>query len=104
MKGILNMKALNSRVILSFIIITIIATTVYLNALKNGFQYDDEQDIVRNTFLEKWENIPRFFTSFQFYRDEILRTDHYRPLVYVSYAVNKIVGGNNPFGYHAVNL
>src|SRR3990172_9889919 len=88
----------------AFIIIAGIAGTVYLNALNNGFHYDDEHDIVKNTYLEKWENVPRFFTSFQFYRDKILSTDHYRPLVYVSYALNKIVGGDNPYGYHVVNL
>lgn len=104
MNNKLNINILNSKVILPFIIIAAIAGTVYLNALNNGFHYDDEHDIVTNTFLEKWENIPRFFTSTQFYKDKILSADHYRPLVYMSYALNKIAGGNNSFGYHLVNL
>ncbi|HZX47878.1 MAG TPA: tetratricopeptide repeat protein [Nitrospirota bacterium] len=100
----LKIKMLNHKVLLPFIIIAAISGIVYLNSLHNGFQYDDEPDIVKNTFLGKWENIPRFFTSVQFYRDEVLRTDHYRPLLYVTYSLNKIAGGNNPFGYHVVNL
>ncbi len=87
-----------------FLVIAFLSILVYCNALNNAFQYDDEPDIVKNTFLEKWENIPRFFTSFQFYRDENLRTDHYRPLLYLTYSLNKIAGGDNPFGYHVVNL
>src|SRR3972149_2361508 len=103
-EGDLWVRTLKSRVILPLIFIAAIAASVYLNSLHNSFHYDDEHDIVKNTFLEKWENIPSFFTSFQFYRDEILRTDHYRPLLYLTYSLNKIMGGNNPFGYHVVNL
>src|SRR3989304_2462976 len=90
--------------LISFLLIASLSIIVYINALDNGFHYDDEHDIVANSFIEKWENIPLFFTGTQFYRDEIIRTDHYRPLVYVTYALNKISGGNNPFGYHVVNL
>src|SRR3972149_2441043 len=89
---------------ISFLLIASLSIIVYINALDNTFHYDDEHDIVANSFIEKWENIPLFFTGTQFYRDEIIRTDHYRPLVYVTYALNKITGGNNPFGYHVVNL
>src|SRR4030067_1196946 len=90
--------------LISFLLIASLSIIVYFNALDNGFHYDDEHDIVSNSFLKEWGNIPLFFTGGRFYRDEILRTDHYRPLVYVTYALNKITGGNNPFGYHVVNL
>src|SRR3972149_5742099 len=98
------MKILSNNNLRVLILLLLVSGIVYLNSLHNGFQYDDEPDIVKNTFLGKWENIPRFFTSVQFYRDEVLRTDHYRPLLYVTYSLNKIAGGNNPFGYHVVNL
>ncbi len=104
MRSIWNIKSFNVKFILPLIIITVVSAVVYLNSLNNEFQYDDEPDIVRNTYLEKPENIPRFFIGVQFYRDEIQRTDHYRPLLYLTYSLNKIAGGNNPFGYHLVNL
>src|SRR3990172_11142768 len=90
--------------LISFLLIASLSIIVYFNALDNGFHYDDEHDIVSNSFLKEWGNIPLFFTGARFYRDETLRTDHYRPLVYVTYAINKIAGGNNPLGYHIVNL
>ncbi len=93
----------NRRFILYFVI-AFLSIIVYINALDNGFHYDDEHDIVTNSFLGKWENIPLLFSSAQFYQDKIISTDHYRPVVYVTYAFNKIIGGNNPFGYHVVNL
>ncbi len=97
-------KTGGNRQYIPYLIIAVLSILVYFNALNNAFQYDDEPDIVKNTFLGKWENIPRFFTSVQFYSDEVLRTDHYRPLLYLTYSLNKIAGGNNPFGYHVVNL
>src|SRR3972149_4083557 len=80
--------------LISFLLIASLSIIVYFNALDNGFHYDDEHDIVSNSFLKEWGNIPLFFTGGRFYRDEILRTDHYRPLVYVTYALTKITGVN----------
>src|SRR3990172_9204387 len=90
--------------LISFLVVTLLSIIVYINALDNGFHYDDEHYIVVNPFLEKLENVPYLFTTPRFYSDDRAFTAHYRPLVYVSYALNKITGGNNPFGYHVVNL
>ena len=90
--------------LVSMFIIAGVTAMVYLNALDNGFHYDDEHYIQNNQFLERWENVPAMFTTTRFYSDDQLFTGHYRPLVYVTYAVNKISGGNNPVGYHVVNL
>ena len=94
----------SNRRFLLYFVIALSAIIVYINSLDNAFHYDDEHDIVANAFLEKWENIPLLFTSSRFYKDDIIRADHYRPVVYVTYALNKITGGNSPFGYHVVNL
>ncbi|OGW41846.1 MAG: hypothetical protein A2132_05720 [Nitrospirae bacterium RBG_16_43_11] len=90
--------------LISMFIIAGLIAIVYLNALDNGFHYDDEHYIQNNQFLERWENVPAMFTTTRFYSDDQLFTGHYRPLVYVTYAVNKILGGNNPVGYHVINL
>src|SRR3989304_1494933 len=90
--------------LISFLLIASLSIIVYFNAFDNGFHYDDEHYIVINPFLEKLENVPYLFTTPRFYSDDRAFTAHYRPLVYVSYALNKITGGNNPFGYHVVNL
>ena len=77
---------------MTFLLIGFISVIVYANTIHNGFHYDDEHDIVKNTFLEKWENVPHFFTSFKFYGDEIINAGHYRPLVYFTYTLNKYEG------------
>src|SRR3972149_6300113 len=90
--------------IISLLLIIGISVIVYSNTLDNGFHYDDEHYIVVNPFLEKWENIPALFFTPRFYSDDKIFTGHYRPLLYVTYALNKVLGGNNPAGYHLVNL
>src|SRR3972149_8187726 len=90
--------------LVSFLLIVSLSIIVYINAFDNGFHYDDEHYIVVNPFLEKLENIPYIFTTPRFYSDDRFFTGHYRPLVYVTYALNKLSGGNNPLGYHVVNL
>ena len=88
----------------ALLIVAVLSTIVYLNTLDNGFHYDDEHYIVTNHFLERWGNIPALFTTTRYYSDDIRFTGHYRPLLYVTYALNKVTGGDNPFGYHIVNL
>src|SRR3972149_8771965 len=90
--------------LISFLLIASLSIIVYINALDNGFHYDDEHYIVVNPFLEKLENVPYLFTTPRFYSDDRAFAAHYRPLVYVTYALNKIAGGINPFWYHVVNL
>src|SRR3972149_8457634 len=90
--------------LISFLLIASLSIIVYLNALDNGFHYDDEHYIVFNPFLEKGETIPALFFTPRFYSDDKIFTGHYRPLLYVTYALNKVLGGNNPAGYHVVNL
>lgn len=60
------------------------------------FVYDDLQEIVGNSALETlWPPwVPMFMGG---------GLPH-RPLPYYSFAVNRILGGLDPWGYHAVNL
>jgi len=81
--------------------IVLIAMAVYGTTLKNGFVWDDTFIIVNNPLIEKIGNIPRFFLS----EDTIEETTgYYRPVTYISFALDRSVWGVNPAGFHLTNL
>jgi len=81
--------------------ITIILLAVYGNTLNHGFVWDDTDIIVTNPILEKLGNIPQFFLS----EDKIETTSgYYRPITYVSFALDRAVWGLNPVGFNITNL
>jgi len=74
---------------------------VYGNSLGNGFVWDDADIIADNPMLKQLGNIPRFFLS----EDRIeSATGYYRPMTYVSFAVDRAVWGLNPVGFNITNL
>jgi Flp pilus assembly protein TadD len=70
-----------------------LAALVYVNALDNPFVYDDHDTVVANPSLVDPSNI-RF----------VLTHSPFRPLVNVSYAVDRTVWGADPFGFHLTNV
>ncbi|GAM08030.1 transmembrane and TPR repeat-containing protein F38B6.6 [Geobacter sp. OR-1] len=82
-----------------FLIILIAA--LYGSTLSHGFVWDDAFIIVNNPLLEKLSNIPQFFLSEDTIEDS---TGYYRPVTYISFALDRAVWGGNPTGYHITNL
>ena len=70
-----------------------LAVAVYVNALQNPFVYDDFRLIVENpSILNPWD------------LESVMVRDITRPLVNVSYAVDTMIWGRIPLGYHVTNL
>jgi len=84
---------------LAFISIMILA--VYGNTLNHRLVWDDVNIIVDNPLLGKLSNIPMFFLSEDRFGDP---TGYYRPVTYVSFAIDRAVWGLNPVGYNITNL
>ena len=65
--------------------------SLYLNTLGHGFVFDDRSLILQNPLVQNldWGRI---------------LTSGYRPVRTFTLALNFAVGGENPFGYHLVNL
>jgi tetratricopeptide (TPR) repeat protein len=82
-----------------FIIILIAA--VYGTTLNHGFVWDDTFVIVNNPLLEKLSNIPQFFLSEDTIEES---TGYYRPVTYISFALDRAIWGDNPAGFHFTNL
>ena len=60
---------------------------------------DDRPLILEHPYTKKIADWPAIFTSGHY-----AGSGGYRPLVTLSFAVNYLVGGENPLGYHAVNV
>lgn len=81
--------------------IVILLAALYGATLNHGFVWDDTFIIVNNPLLEKLSNIPQFFLSEDTIEDS---TGYYRPVTYISFALDRAIWGVNPAGFHFTNL
>ena len=84
-----------------YVLITVLLLAVYGNTLKHNFVWDDTDIIVNNPLLENLGNLPSFFLM-----EDIIDTPtgYYRPVTYVSFALDRAIWGLNPVGYNLTNL
>ena len=75
----------------------------YWRAFDYPFQYDDIHSIVENPNLTSLTNLPRYFTDPTLF-SSAPGSSMYRPVLLLSYAINRACGGLNPVGYRWVNL
>lgn len=84
-----------------FGLIILLVVAVYGTTLNHGFVWDDTDIIVNNPLLEKLGNIPQFFLS----EDKVATaTGYYRPMTYISFALDRAIWGLNPLGFNITNL
>ena len=69
------------------------AGAVYVNALRNPFVYDDYHTVVTNTSLERLGDLRA-----------IVLHDVTRPLVNLSYTIDRSLSGASSFGFHLTNV
>ena len=82
-------------------LIVLLVSAVYGNTLNHGFVWDDNDIIVNNPLLEKLGNIPQLFLS----EDKVsISTGYYRPMTYISFALDRAIWGLNPLGFNITNL
>jgi len=78
--------------------LTLLAIALYLNSLRNPFHFDDIPSIVENPYIRDLKDIPLFLKGLE------VRTNWFRVLPTLSFAINYHYHGLNVFGYHLVNL
>ena len=86
----------------AFLIVAVLASGCYLNALSGPFLYDDPGDIVDNTLLRAPHRLPEVFTTPLRVRGN--RRSFYRPITVLTYWIDLRLYGPNPFGFHLENL
>jgi Flp pilus assembly protein TadD len=82
--------------------ILIVAVGLFAQTVGFGWVYDDEIEIVANTYIRSFSHLPEIFSS-TMWMGSGGETHLYRPLPLVTYALNYVVSGLAPWSYHLVN-
>jgi Tfp pilus assembly protein PilF len=90
--------------IIQFIFIIFLSFIVYINTLSNGFVYDDDSQIVENTWIKSTKYIPRIFLTDVWKFSGEATSSYYRPMMHVIYTLNYQIFGLSPWGFHLVNI
>jgi len=83
-------------------IVALVAFLLYLQTVRYDYTYLDDNNLVldQQSLLSKPSSLYEVFSR-SFFNDP---TDqYYRPIVNLSFAVNTLIGGTRPFGFHLVN-
>ena len=89
----------------TFLILILLASLPYLNALANGFVYDDRDQVLENPYIHSFRYIGKIFGSTVWtFQGAQGVTNYYRPLMTFAYLVSYKIFGRIPFGFHLLNL
>jgi protein O-mannosyl-transferase len=75
----------------------------YINILRNGLFFDDEELIYRNEYVTNLYNLPKLYST-NMIAGAGKVSNMYRPFLMTTFALNHAVGGNNPVGYHLFSI
>lgn len=91
---------MKSRVV-PWVLLIFLSATPYLNTLNGSFVYDDAEMVLEN------RNVTGRTTVYQVFFDKQVMTfsgEIYRPLRDISYRIDYLIGGKEPFVYHLSNV
>lgn len=86
-----------------FILLALIVFALYFKSLSFDFVALDDYDLIINKqhILRETKNIPLLFKTNLFMSES---GAYYRPIVMMSFMVDALIGGKNPFVYHLSNV
>ena len=86
------------------LILIIASVFIYSFNLNNELFWDDEEWILRNIFVHEitWDNI-KFWLTNNTLAGVGLKSNYYRPFLFFTFALNYIISGAKPLGYHLVS-
>jgi protein O-mannosyl-transferase len=91
----------------SVVVASILAMTLaaYVETLWYSFVYDDDAQIVRNSYVQYWRHVPHYFIS-QVWAQEFQHAggNYYRPLFLLWLRLNDAWFGLRPAGWHATAI
>lgn len=85
------------------LLILIVGFIAYSNSFHNEFVFDDVQQVVNNTIIRSFNNIPAIFTHNLGYYGGEQEGKFYRPIQTLTYMFDYFLWGLEPFGYHITN-
>jgi tetratricopeptide (TPR) repeat protein len=77
---------------------------VYLNALFNGFVYDDEVLLLQNPLMRDARYIPKIFLSDMWAFHFTGGGNYYRPMFHIFYMSDYYIFGLRPWGFHLTKI
>ncbi len=94
----------NAVPLISISILFLVAFAPYLNALSDGFVYDDNVQVVGNFWIRDIRHVFDVFSANVAGFSTGYATSYYRPLMYVAYMVDYQLFGLHAWGFHLVNI
>jgi tetratricopeptide (TPR) repeat protein len=83
----------------------LLAFALYANTLRNGFVYDDHEQLEHNPYVHSLRFAGKIFSSTVWsFQGEQGVTNYYRPLMTLDYLLCHQLFGELPYGYHLVNV
>jgi tetratricopeptide (TPR) repeat protein len=83
--------------------VALVAVGLYARTLAFGWTFDDQMEVVRNTFVHSWDHLGRILTT-TVWTGSGMETYLYRPLPLLTYVLNHAVSGLEAWSYHLVNI
>ena len=83
--------------------VVLLSIAVYVDALRNGFVYDDNFQVLGNHWIKDIVNIPAIFRMgvWGFKGDA---SNYYRPMMHLVYMLDYHLFGFAPWGFHLINI
>jgi tetratricopeptide (TPR) repeat protein len=92
-----------SRVLFAGSCLLVAVVSIYWNSLEGSWHYDDAANITNNPAIQikqlSWGGLSRAI-----FEGHVPARASFRPVAYLSFALNFYYGGLNVFGYHLINL
>lgn len=95
---------MNKKVLISVAILIAVGFFLYAFNLNNGLFWDDDDWIINNTYVHdlSWSNIKFWFTH-NTLAGVGLQSNYYRPFLFLTFAINYVISGIQPFTWHLVS-
>jgi tetratricopeptide (TPR) repeat protein len=96
----------NPQRIVYFLILVALAAAPYCNSLRNGFVYDDFDQVLANPYLRNLHHLREIFTTsvWSFMGDFRGASNYYRPMMSLGYLFCYQYFGPHAWGFHLANF
>jgi tetratricopeptide (TPR) repeat protein len=87
------------------VFLAVLTALPYLPALRYGFVYDDDVQVVNNPAIRNWGSVPAYFVSSVWgFHDPAAAKNYYRPLFFLWLRLNDALFGQYAPGWHITSL
>ena len=89
---------------LQILLIVSVSLLIYATSVTNMFAFDDNNQIVTNSWIRSANHLKEIFTQNVAGFDRRFTSNYYRPMMYVVFMANYKMFGLQPWSYHIINI